>query len=191
MKYRRYFFIFLITFKIALGRVKLYDKSRNEIERMDGRLSKDIVPKKYIIAASPDFVEDRFYGAVQIDLIIMKVPFRSFNISICRLVNFRYARLFLYPFKSYFQVKNYIVLHSKNLTITSTKLYKSDVPYDEISIDAIYPIEEYEMIVIETTNRLTPDNYVLRMNYSGTLSNKINGFYLSSYTVNSENDRVR
>lgn len=65
------------------------------------------------------------------------------------------------------------------------------MPYEEISIDAIYPIEEYEMIIIEITNQLTPDNYILRMNYSGTLSNKINGFYLSSYTVNSENDRVR
>ncbi|KAF7396623.1 hypothetical protein HZH66_007485 [Vespula vulgaris] len=127
---------------------------------MDGRLSKDVVPKKYIIAASPDFIEDRFYGAVQIELGIMKV-------------------------------KDYIVLHSRNLTITSTKLFKSDMPYEEISIDAIYPIEEYEMIIIEITNQLTPDNYILRMNYSGTLSNKINGFYLSSYTVNSENDRVR
>ncbi|XP_047352813.1 glutamyl aminopeptidase-like [Vespa velutina] len=160
MKYKRYFFLFLITFNIVFGRAKIFDKNRYEIEHMDDRLSKDIVPKKYIIAASPDFIEDRFYGAVQIDLTIMKV-------------------------------KDYIVLHSKNLTITSTKLYKSDMPYDEISIDTIYPIEEYEMIVIEITNSLKPDNYILRMNYSGTLSNKINGFYLSSYTVNSENDRVR
>ncbi|XP_015171023.1 PREDICTED: glutamyl aminopeptidase-like [Polistes dominula] len=126
----------------------------------NGRLSKDISPKKYIIAASPDFIEDRFYGAIQIDLRIMRI-------------------------------KNYIALHSKNLTITSTKLYKIDQPYNEIPIDAIYPIEEYEMIVIETTNPLSPDNYLLRMNYSGTLNNKINGFYLSSYMVNSENDRIR
>ncbi|KAL2722861.1 glutamyl aminopeptidase-like [Vespula squamosa] len=159
MKDKRYFFLFLITLKIIFGGAKIFDKNRQEIELMDGRLSKDVVPKKYIIAASPDFIEDRFYGAVQIDLGIMKV-------------------------------KNYIVLHSKNLTITSTKLFKA-MPYDEISIDAIYPIEEYEMIIIETTNCLIPDNYILRMNYSGTLSNKINGFYLSSYTVNSENNRVR
>ncbi|XP_043670825.1 puromycin-sensitive aminopeptidase-like protein isoform X1 [Vespula pensylvanica] len=160
MKDKRYFFLFLITLKIIFGRAKIFDKNRQEIEQMDGRLSKDVVPKKYIIAASPDFIEDRFYGAVQIELGIMKV-------------------------------KDYIVLHSRNLTITSTKLFKSDMPYEEISIDAIYPIEEYEMIIIEITNQLTPDNYILRMNYSGTLSNKINGFYLSSYTVNSENDRVR
>ncbi|XP_014611919.1 PREDICTED: puromycin-sensitive aminopeptidase-like protein [Polistes canadensis] len=152
---KRYLFLFLITFKIILSREKIFNKNENELKRVDnGRLSKDIVPKKYIIAASPDFIEDRFYGAIQIDLRIMKI-------------------------------KNYIALHSKNLTITSTKLYKIDQPYNEISIDAIYPIEEYEMIVIETTNPLSPDNYLLRMNYSGTLNNKINGFYLSSYVYSS------
>ncbi|KAK2583677.1 hypothetical protein KPH14_009606 [Odynerus spinipes] len=137
-----------------------FEKNRLSLDHFDGRLSKDVVPKKYIIAISPDFVGDRFYGAVHIDLGIMKT-------------------------------KNYVFLHAKNLTIASTKLYKIDSPYEEIPIDAIYPMEDYEMIVIETTDLLEPNNYILRMNYSGALSKKVDGFYLSTYTVNTEHDRVR
>ncbi|XP_076296575.1 glutamyl aminopeptidase isoform X2 [Lasioglossum baleicum] len=77
--------------------------------------------------------------------------------------------------------RSYIVLHSSNLTVLSTKLY-SQRSQAEITIKSVTPIYKREMIVIKTLSIIPSGQYSLRMNFSGSLKGKVSGFYLSKYT---------
>ncbi|XP_053979682.1 glutamyl aminopeptidase-like [Hylaeus volcanicus] len=77
--------------------------------------------------------------------------------------------------------QTYIALHSKNLTILSTKLY-SGKWRTEVPIKSVLPVDKREMLVIKTFRVIPVGKYVLKMNFSGDLNGKIKGFYLSKYT---------
>ncbi|XP_076628458.1 glutamyl aminopeptidase [Colletes latitarsis] len=76
--------------------------------------------------------------------------------------------------------QNRIVLHSRNLTISSTKLYSSRWR-TEVRIESVFPVDEREMLVIKPYRIVPLGEYFLKMNFSGDLKGKINGFYLSKY----------
>ncbi|KOC70006.1 Glutamyl aminopeptidase [Habropoda laboriosa] len=84
--------------------------------------------------------------------------------------------------------QNQIVLHSKDLTISSTKLYweKSQT---EIRILSVIHVRKREMVVIKCYRNITLGEYTLKMNFSGSLKGKMSGFYLSSYVDNNTSIR--
>ncbi|CAK9820849.1 Glutamyl aminopeptidase [Anthophora plagiata] len=73
-----------------------------------------------------------------------------------------------------------IVLHSKDLTVSSTKLYweKSQT---EIRIQSVIHVNKREMLVIKCYRNITLGEYTLKMNFTGSLKGKMSGFYLSTY----------
>ncbi|XP_043581550.1 glutamyl aminopeptidase-like [Bombus pyrosoma] len=84
--------------------------------------------------------------------------------------------------------RSYIVLHSKDLTISSTKLY-AEKSQTEVRIQYVYPVKKREMLVIKPYRNISLGEYFLKMNFSGSLKGKIRGFYLSTYVE--ENKSVR
>lgn len=47
--------------------------SDNETVEIEKRLPEDVLPRKYIIAISPDLKNDEFHGNVRIDIELLKV----------------------------------------------------------------------------------------------------------------------
>lgn len=84
--------------------------------------------------------------------------------------------------------RSYIVLHSKDLTISSTKLY-TEKSQTEVQIQYIYNVKRREMLVIKPYRNISLGEYFLKMNFSGSLKGKMSGFYLSTYVE--ENKSVR
>ncbi|XP_049276571.1 glutamyl aminopeptidase isoform X1 [Anopheles funestus] len=79
---------------------------------------------------------------------------------------------------------NYIVLHSKRLTITETLLRKLGVeerPEHEINISRAYEMPEHDYWIIETQTEIEAGAYRLNMQFNGSLADRIIGFYSSSY----------
>ncbi|XP_076239351.1 glutamyl aminopeptidase [Calliopsis andreniformis] len=79
------------------------------------------------------------------------------------------------------QDRSLIILHSKNLSISSTKLY-SQKSQSEIHIKSVHHVNKREMFVIKAFTIFPAGEYALKMNFSGDLRGKITGFYLSTYT---------
>ena len=76
---------------------------------------------------------------------------------------------------------NKVVLHSKDLNITSTKLLYISIR--EVSIDA-----ETDFLTLFTANSLKKDqNYELEIEFSGFILKTLYGFYRSSYFNKNEN----
>ncbi|KAK1126499.1 hypothetical protein K0M31_005134 [Melipona bicolor] len=129
----------------------------NESMEIEKRLPEHVLPRKYVIAISPDFQKDEFHGSIRIDLELLKD-------------------------------QSYITLHSKDLTISSTKLY-TEKSQTEIQIQSVFPVRKREMLVIKPYRNISSGEYYLKMNFSGRLKGKISGFYLSTYV--DENKSIR
>lgn len=82
----------------------------------------------------------------------------------------------------FFFLKNrsYIILHSKDLTISSTKLY-IEKPETEIQIESIIKLMKREMLMIKTSRNISEGRYFLKLDFTGNLTQKMTGFYLSTY----------
>ncbi|CAD1478906.1 unnamed protein product, partial [Heterotrigona itama] len=129
----------------------------NESMEIEKRLPQHVLPRKYVIAISPDFQKDEFHGSIRIDLELLKD-------------------------------QSYIALHSKDLAISSTKLYAGKFQ-TEVRIQSVFPVRKREMLVIKPYRNISLGEYYLKMNFSGRLKGKINGFYLSTYV--DENKSIR
>lgn len=80
---------------------------------------------------------------------------------------------------------NQIQLHSAKLTIKNCTL-KKDV--DLQFVEQKFKLDEInDLLIIETTQQLIYDtNYTLIIQFNGTLSEEMAGFYKSSYTIDNE-----
>nr|XP_034173930.1 glutamyl aminopeptidase-like [Osmia lignaria] len=125
------------------------DRYYNESMDIEKRLPEDVIPKRYVIAVSPDFKKDQFHGYIRIDIELQKP-------------------------------QDYIVLHSKDLTISSTQL-DSQRTQTEVRLRSIIPVKKQEMLIIKPDRKIPSGEYFLKMNYTGSLTGKIIGFYLSTY----------
>ncbi|XP_016915887.1 glutamyl aminopeptidase-like [Apis cerana] len=76
--------------------------------------------------------------------------------------------------------RSYIILHSKDLTISSTKLY-IEKPETEIQIESIIKLMKREMLMIKTYRNISEGRYFLKLDFTGNLTQKMTGFYLSTY----------
>ena len=80
---------------------------------------------------------------------------------------------------------NKIVLHSKNLEI---KNYSISIANESISITQIYKDEKTDFLTFSTDLFLESGmNYTLKIEFNGIISNKLYGFYKSSYLNKAEN----
>ncbi|XP_053671112.1 glutamyl aminopeptidase-like [Anopheles nili] len=81
------------------------------------------------------------------------------------------------------ETTNYIVLHSKKLTITETVLQALAKGEDsrEINISRAYEVPEHEYWVIETQGDIAAGDYRLNVQFNGNLADRIIGFYSSKY----------
>lgn len=76
---------------------------------------------------------------------------------------------------------NFIVLHSKELNLTDFYLTKAS--YNQIKIRRYLIYEPFEQLYIELDEFLEKGhNYTLKIDFSKILEEKLEGFYLSSYT---------
>ena len=85
-----------------------------------------------------------------------------------------------------------ITLHSYLLQILwdSTNIQKldnDDDPTENVSISKQYFIEDKQFLVLET-NKILEENtfYLLKLKYTGSIKDNLQGFYKSSYNVGSE-----
>lgn len=76
--------------------------------------------------------------------------------------------------------RSYIILHSKDLTVSSIKLY-IEKPETEIQIQSIVKMMKREMLMIKTHRNISQGQYILKMDFTGNLTQKMTGFYLSTY----------
>ncbi|XP_058060069.1 aminopeptidase A-like [Anopheles bellator] len=76
---------------------------------------------------------------------------------------------------------NYIVLHSKRLAISETVLLAKEDSGREINILRAYEVPEHEFWVIETQADIAAGGYQLSLQFTGSLADRIIGFYSSKY----------
>nr|XP_040229267.2 glutamyl aminopeptidase isoform X1 [Anopheles coluzzii] len=76
---------------------------------------------------------------------------------------------------------NYIVLHSKKLSITETVLRTLGTGAEEVTIARAYELPEHEYWVIETQGEIGAGAYRLSVQFNGSLADRIIGFYSSKY----------
>ncbi|XP_055614924.1 aminopeptidase A isoform X1 [Toxorhynchites rutilus septentrionalis] len=121
------------------------------IEKLSFRLPRHITPRHYELLLHPDLDQQTFAGRVGIDIIISEPT-------------------------------DYIVLHSKQLLITDTLLKRllPDRSERVVAVKQTYAYEPHQYWVIETED-IESGEYRLSMNFSGSLANRIVGFYSSSY----------
>ena len=83
---------------------------------------------------------------------------------------------------------NKVVLHSKDMTISSTSLKIND---DVSSIKSTYFVEEHDFLVVESDSKFKAgDNIELSLEFNYTLRDDLVGFYLSTYKAEN-GDTVR
>lgn len=76
---------------------------------------------------------------------------------------------------------NFVVLHSKELNLTDFYLTKAS--YSQIKIRRYLLYEPFEQLYLELDEHLEKGhNYTLKIDFSKILEEKLEGFYLSSYT---------
>ena len=77
-------------------------------------------------------------------------------------------------------LQNHIAVHIKGLSITSTKLTTHE-PETEISLNNTFEYKPNEFWVIELDKDLEKGRYKIFLEFNGSLTNKIVGFYRSVY----------
>jgi endoplasmic reticulum aminopeptidase 2 len=71
---------------------------------------------------------------------------------------------------------NFIVFHSKNITITSRTIN------ERLNVERMLEFPHREQIYLETDDVMLPDkNYAVRLKFQYTLGKNLEGFYLSQY----------
>ncbi|XP_058458300.1 aminopeptidase A-like isoform X1 [Malaya genurostris] len=127
------------------------------IEKLSFRLPRHVKPRHYELLLQPDLEQQKFSGQVGIDITVIEPT-------------------------------NYIVLHSNQLTIGDTLLSKvlPDRSSQSVMVRQTYAYEPHQYWVIETDN-IGVGEYRLSMQFSGSLANKIVGFYSSTYRDKSSN----
>ena len=82
----------------------------------------------------------------------------------------------------------YIVLHAKKLEFS--KYAVRDEENNEIPVTRMVENEKHEQILLETENKLNKNQrYVFGFSFRGRLSNKMAGFYKSSYSTKAGDER--
>lgn len=67
------------------------------------------------------------------------------------------------------------------------KLDANDQPVENISIASQYFVEEKQFLVLETSKELEANSiYVVRLKFTGSIKDNLQGFYKSSYNVGTE-----
>lgn len=74
-----------------------------------------------------------------------------------------------------------VYLHVKGLEVTKTKLTVDDEARTEVRVTQAFEHERNEFWVIIPENELNPGTYLLYIEFEGKLTNKIIGFYRSTY----------
>lgn len=82
---------------------------------------------------------------------------------------------------------DYISIHHKGLTITNSKLKSVNGSLNSIKHAFDYPKNEFWIVQLKT--KINPGIYRLILDFSGSLTNDIVGFYRSSYK--NENGETR
>lgn len=115
------------------------------------RLPKDVIPIHYDLYLHPKLEEGTFYGKETILINVL-------------------------------EKKRTIALHQKDLNITVVKLTTYGLEEDfEINITSVSNPTKYEIFVITIEQEIQPGLYNLSLSFSGSLKNKIVGFYTSQY----------
>uniref|UniRef100_A0A2M4BBP3 glutamyl aminopeptidase n=1 Tax=Anopheles marajoara TaxID=58244 RepID=A0A2M4BBP3_9DIPT len=136
---------------------RVFKMGEQIVRTLGFRLPRHVKPVHYELRLQTDLANETFSGTVGIEL----------NVT---------------------EVTNYIVLHSKRLTITETALRAlrtndGQAPADghEIGIRRAYEVPEHEYWVIETQDDIAAGDYRLRLQFNGSLADRIIGFYSSQY----------
>lgn len=85
-----------------------------------------------------------------------------------------------------------VTMHSASLKINWSfsrlqKLNDADQPMENVSIASQYFVEDKQFLVLETSKELEANAfYLVRLQFSGTIKDDLQGFYKSSYNVGSE-----
>ncbi|KYQ54762.1 Glutamyl aminopeptidase [Trachymyrmex zeteki] len=120
-------------------------------------LPKKVIPLHYNIYLHPKLKEGTFSGKVTI-LINVK---QDYN-------------------------KRFIALHQKSLNVKSAKLMMYDLDKNyEINISCINKPSKYEIFTILTENEIKSGLYHLSLEFDGSLKDKMDGFYSSTYQYTS------
>lgn len=83
--------------------------------------------------------------------------------------------------------QKHIAVHSKGLSIATTKLTAESAPQSEIALQNSFEFPSNEFWVIVPKNDLQKGQYKLFLEFGGSLTNKIVGFYQSVYkNINGE-----
>lgn len=78
--------------------------------------------------------------------------------------------------------RKYITLHQKELTISSVNLdLRQNDENHNIGIKESYPLDKHEFFIITPNEELDTGVYNLTLSFSGSLQDKIVGFYSSKY----------
>lgn len=127
------------------------------LAQLGWRLPKAVRPVRYDLHIHPNFTTQRFAGRVAIQLQVNEPT-------------------------------DFIAVHANRLTVTDTQLQRlvpSDAGGDgrpqNVSIAQTFAQPQFEYWVTEPTERLPAGEYVLTLQYNGSLTDKIVGFYQSSY----------
>lgn len=89
------------------------------------------------------------------------------------------------------KARDFILVHTKYLVVTSIKLSKGRQPNgEEIAISENFEYPPNEFWVVKLSQKIPPGEYVLSMKFSGSLTLDIVGFYKSEY-FNSEINSTR
>lgn len=127
------------------------------VEQLSWRLPSEIRPTLYNLLLRPDFKTKTFSGHVAIHLDVQK------------------------PI-------SYVAVHSKLLSITKTALVHNDASGErEIEIADSFDYPEREYWVTELPKPLNAGQYVLSLTFNGSLTDRIVGFYQSSYNDTNKN----
>ncbi|XP_076764228.1 putative aminopeptidase-2 [Xylocopa sonorina] len=136
---------------------KIYEWLEKNYPVTDYRLPKTFRPSKYNVFLSPHFEEKgfKFDGSVQIEMI------RTANYVSC------------------------IVVHAYRLDINSLSVYQrnsNSSEKSELKVRSTLPNEETQMLSIFLDSFVQSDKVELRINFTGTLNDDMEGFYRSYYT---------
>lgn len=121
------------------------------IEKLSFRLPREIKPSAYNLFLHPNLEKKSFQGNVQIE----------FNVT---------------------ESISFVALHAHKLNVTTNKLVRTlDNGAEAIPIKNSFEYEKFEYWVVEPESPLPVGEYMIDLNFTGSLHDKIVGFYGSSY----------